>query len=220
MPFGAYNGKPAPFAHISFELDVRTAASHIGGDGNASWFASLCHDVCFLLVKLCVEYVMRYALHLEHLAQQFGGLHTGGAHQHGAPFGYEPFYLIDNRLKLFALGLIDHIVHILAGYGLIGGDFHHIELIDIPEFARFGRGRPRHTCQLLIHAEVVLESDGGIGLSGSFHLRVLFRFHCLVQSIAPTATFHDAPRLLVDDLHLVVLCENIVYIAHEESIGF
>ena len=56
----------------------------------------------------------------------------------------------------------------------------------------------------MIHAEVVLQGDGGKGLGGSFYLHVLLGFYSLVQAIAPTTAFHDTARLLIDNLYLTV----------------
>ena len=56
----------------------------------------------------------------------------------------------------------------------------------------------------MVHAEVVLQRDGGKGLCGSLYLHVLLGFHGLVQAIRPAAAFHDTTRLLVDNLHLTI----------------
>ena len=56
----------------------------------------------------------------------------------------------------------------------------------------------------MVHAEVVLQGDGGEGLRGSFHSHMFLCLHGLVQSVAPTATFHDTTGLLVNDFHLTV----------------
>ena len=56
----------------------------------------------------------------------------------------------------------------------------------------------------MVHAEVVLQGDSGEGLRGSFHSHMFLCLHSLVQSVAPTAAFHDTASLLVNDFHLTV----------------
>ena len=56
----------------------------------------------------------------------------------------------------------------------------------------------------MIHSEVVLQGDGRKGLSGGLHLHVLLGFYGLMESVAPTAAFHDTTRLFVNNLHFTV----------------
>ena len=114
---------------------------------------------------------------------------------------------------------VDAIVHVVTLNGAVGGDFHHIELVDIPELAGLGDGRTGHTSEFVIHAEIVLQRDGREGLRGGFDLDVLFRFDGLVQTIAPTTAFHDTAGGFVDDFYLSVL-DDVIVIEREHRIGF
>ncbi len=49
----------------------------------------------------------------------------------------------------------------LADHRLVGRDHRHVQLVDLLEFGGFGFRRAGHAGQLLVHAEVVLEGDGG-----------------------------------------------------------
>ena len=70
----------------------------------------------------------------------------------------------------------------------------------------------------MIHAEVVLQRDGGKGLRGSLHLHVLLGLYGLVQAIAPAAAFHDAACLLIDDLHFAV-DDDVFLVEVEHRVG-
>ena len=72
--------------------------------------------------------------------------------------------------------------------------------------------------ELLVHAEIVLERDGGQGLIliGDFH--AFFGFHGLVQPVAPAAARHQPAGELIDDDDLAVF-HHIVHIALVERIG-
>jgi hypothetical protein len=66
--------------------------------------------------------------------------------------------------ELLHLGAVHHVGVFLADHGHVGGDHHHFELVYLVEFRGFGFRRSGHAGQLLVHAEVVLEGDGGEGL--------------------------------------------------------
>ena len=53
--------------HFLRKLDVGTTASHVGSDGDSLAETSLGHDVGLVLMKLCVEYIVRNMSHREHL---------------------------------------------------------------------------------------------------------------------------------------------------------
>ena len=114
---------------------------------------------------------------------------------------------------------VDAVVHVVALNGAVGGDFHHIELVDVPELAGLGDGRTRHTRKFVVHAEIVLQRDGGKSLRGGLNFDVLFGLNSLVQAVAPAAAFHDTARGFVDDLHLSIL-NDVVVIEREHGISF
>ena len=70
----------------------------------------------------------------------------------------------------------------------------------------------------MIHTEVVLQGDGGKGLSGSLYLHMLLGLYSLVQTVAPTTTFHDTARLLIHNLHLTV-DHHILVILIKHTVG-
>ena len=70
----------------------------------------------------------------------------------------------------------------------------------------------------MIHTEVVLQGDGGKGLSCSLNLYVLLGLNSLMQTIAPTATFHDTAGLLVNNLHLAIN-HYILIVLVEHAVG-
>ena len=100
----------------------------------------------------------------------------------------------------------------------MGRDRHDFQLIDPAEFLRFGDCRTGHAGQLLIHAEIVLQGDGGVGYVLGLDLHALFRFHGLVQAIAPAAAGHQASGELVHDHHLARL-DQVILVALEDILG-
>ena len=71
----------------------------------------------------------------------------------------------------------------------------------------------------MVHPEIVLKGNRGIGLGGCFNLHIFFGFNGLVKPIAVPSSFHDPARLLVNNLDGTVH-DHIFNILVKEGIGF
>jgi len=212
------DGQTTSSLHLRRQLDISTTTSHVGGDGDGGRLTSESYDVSLFLVQLSVQHLTGDMTHVEHLLQQFGYLNGGCTHQNGATSLTHLHNLVDDRIILLASRLVDAVVHIVTDHGLVGRNLNNIQLIDVPELASLRRSGTRHTSQLVVHAEVVLQRDGGKGLSSSLDLHVLLSLDSLVQAIAPATTFHDTTCLLVDNLYLTV-DDHIFVVLVEHAVG-
>ncbi len=176
------------------------------------------HDVGLLLVQLGIQNLVWYLAHGEHLGQHLADLHAGGTHKNGTSAVAHLLHLLYHGLILLALGLVDAVVGIDTDDRAVGGHFHHVQLVYVPELAGLGNGRTCHARQLVVHAEIVLQGDGGVCLCGGLHLDMLLGLHGLVQSVAPAASLHDTAGLLVHDLYLTVLYD-ILIVQIEHGVG-
>ena len=70
----------------------------------------------------------------------------------------------------------------------------------------------------MVHAEVVLQGDGGKRLRGGFHRDTLLGFDGLVQPVGIAAALHDTAGLLVHDLDFVVN-HHVFRVQLEHAIG-
>src|SRR5262245_35510210 len=100
----------------------------------------------------------------------------------------------------------------------MGRDDRHIQLINLFEFRRLGIRRSRHTRELLVHAEIILNRNGGQGLVFFADVNALLRFNRLVQSIRPAPSRHQPAGELIDDDHFTVLYD-IIDIALKYGMG-
>src|SRR5205823_14060567 len=62
-----------------------------------------------------------------------------------------------------------------------------------------GPRRTRHTCQLLVHAEVVLEGDPRERHILALDMHAFFGFDGLMQAFGVAPTWHESPGELIDD---------------------
>ena len=204
MAFGADDGQTAGGLDLIREFDVRTAARHIGGDGHSAGLTGFGHDFSLALVQLGVQYLVLDVPDIEHAREQFADFDRGRTHEDRSAGFAEGYDVVDDGVVLLALRFVDEVFAVLSGNGPVGRDDHHVKLVNVPQLTRFGFRRTGHARELVVHAEVVLKRDRGVGLRGRLHLHVFLRFNGLVQAIGVASAVHDAARLLVDNLDLVI----------------
>ena len=168
---------------------------------------------------LGVQHVVPDAAQFEHAAQQLRDLDRRGADQHRTSRLDEFDDLLDHGVVFLALGFVDQVLTVVADHLAVGRDHHDVQFVDAPELRRLRLGRTGHAAQLVVHAEVVLQRDGGEGLRRGLDLHVLLGLDGLVESVRVAASFEDTARLLVDDLHLVVH-HHILDVLFEHGEGF
>ena len=112
--------------------------------------------------------------------------------------------VLDDRLELGQLGLVDQVLLVGADHGPVGRDGDDRQVVGVGELRGLGLGRAGHAGQLLVEAEVVLQGDRGPGVVLLLDLDPLLGLDRLVQAVGPAPALEDAAGELVDDLHLAV----------------
>ena len=100
----------------------------------------------------------------------------------------------------------------------VGGDDDDVELVDLVELGGFGLGGAGHAAEFFVHAEVVLEGDGGEGLVFLADGDAFFGFDGLMEAIGPAAAGHEAAGELVDDDDFAVF-DDVLDVALVEGVG-
>ena len=212
------DGKTSGLFHFGRQLDIGTTTCHVGGDRYNTCPTGLSDYLRFLLVQLGVEDIMLDLTKRQHTAQELGYLDTGRTDQYRTTLVHHVHDLVNDRIVFLTLGAVDTVVHVDTGNWLVGRDHNDIQFVDIPELTCLGLCRTGHTGKLMIHTEIVLQRDRRESLGSALDLYVLFRLHCLVQTIGPATTFHNTACLLVHDLHLTAI-DDIIDIFLEEGVG-
>ncbi len=176
------------------------------------------HDLRLLIVLLGVQHRVRDPPDLQFFAQLLGNVDGDGAHQHGLALGVQRFDLVDDGLEFLALGLVDHVREVGAHHGLVRGDHHDVQVVDLLELRRLRVGRAGHAGQLLVHAEVVLERDGGQRLVLVFDLDPFLGLQGLVQPLAVAPPGHQPAGELVDDDDFAVFYD-VIDVQLEKRVG-
>ena len=208
------------FAQLSLPVttqhNVGTTTSHVGGNGNSARATGLSHDIGFHCVELGIQHLVLDALLVQHVGDQLGVLDGDGTHQHRAPFGDAILDVLDDRRILLFGGQINQVTGILTHHGTVGWQHHGIETIDLLELEGFGIRSTRHTCQLLVNTEVVLEGDRGHGLVFVLDLHPFLGFDGLMQTFGPATASHGATCVFIDDNDLVIL-DDVIHVALKQG---
>ena len=204
VTLGSDNRQTSGFTHGRRELDIGSTTGHVGSDRDRTCLSGLCHDLGLALVQLGVQYIVFNLTQSQHTAQQFRYFDRSRTYQYRTTCFYHFHDFFDDGVVFRPFGFIYPVVHIDTSYRLIGRNRHDIELINIPELPGFGLGSTGHTGQLVIHTEIVLQSNRRKSLRSGLYLNVLFRLDSLVQTIGVAAAFHDTPRLFIDNFHFIV----------------
>ena len=155
---------------------------------------------------------------LEQGGEQLGLINGDGTHQHGLAAVVALADLLDNGAVLPRHGLVDGIVVILADHGLVGGNLHHVQAVDLTELVVLGHGGTRHTRELLVHTEVVLEGDGGQGLVLLLDLHPFLGLNGLMETVREAAAGHESACEGVHD-HDTLLVDHIVHVQLHTAVG-
>ena len=99
---------------------------------------------------------------------------------------------------------------------LVGIDCY-FQLVNFVELGGFRFRRARHAGELLEHAEIILEGDGGEGLVLALDLDAFLGFDRLVQAVGPAPARHHAAGKFVDDDDFAVF-DHVLHIAAIERV--
>ena len=105
--------------------------------------AGLGDDHRLALVLLGVEDVVDHPLLLEQPGESLRLLDAGRAHQHRLPGLVALHDVVHHRLELGRLGLVYEVGLVAPDHRLVGGDGHHLQLVDLVELLRLGDRRCR-----------------------------------------------------------------------------
>ena len=162
---------------------------------------------------------MFYFAHVKHLTQHLGDFHTCSTNQDWTTGIYHLFNFFDNCFVFLALCFVNAVIHVVSDDRAVCRYFNYVKFINVPKLTGFGACRTCHTSKLVVHTEIVLKRYSCKSLRSSFNLYVFLCFNCLMQTVAPTATFHYTSGLFIYDFYLSVY-NNIVIIAIKHGICF
>ncbi len=203
---------------VAAEEDVGASAGHVGGDRDAAPATGLRDDLRLLGVELRIQHVVRDAALAQQRREDLGVLHGDGADQDGLAVRVALGDVLDDRVELRLLGLVDDVRVVLADHRAVRRDGDHADVVDLVELRGLGLRRTGHAGQLVVEAEEVLQGDGGERLVLLLDLDALLRLDGLVHALVVAAPVQHAASELVDDQDLTVV-DDVVLVLLVEFLG-
>ncbi len=122
--------------------------------------------------------------------------------------------VLNDRAHLARFGFVQLVVKVFPHHGKVGGNDHNVQPVNVLKFGFFRFGGTRHTGQLFVHAEEVLESDGGKRLVLVTHAHPFLCLDGLMQTVAVTSADHGSAGKLVYDDDLLIVHDIIAVTLH------
>ena len=205
MALGADDVKAALADDAVAKEDVDAAAGHVRRKRDRAGLPGLLDDQRFALVVLRVQDLVLDAVPAEPSRELLALLDARGADEDRLSLVVALLDLLDDRVPFALLGPVDQIWQVPSDHRLVRRDLGDLELVDLEQLLRLGRGGTGHPGELVVHPEVVLDRDRRVGTGLALDLQALLRLDGLVQPVAPAAPRHEPSGELVDDDHLAVL---------------
>ncbi len=198
--------------------NVGATACHIRRNGDHLGTTRLRHDVGFPRVLLGVENLVWQLFFLQQRSDDFRVFDGRSPHQHRLSALMALANILDGRFVLLARGLVHAVQLVFTAADAVGWYHHRFQTVDFLEFVGLGIRRTRHTSELAVQAEIILEGNRCESLVLSLNVHAFLSFHGLVQAIAPAATGHQTAGELVHD-HDLALLHHIVLVTVVEMVG-
>ena len=122
------------------------------------------------------------------------------------------FNVVHNGSELCLFRLINEVSLVVTNHFAVCRNWNHCKVVGVHQFGGFCLGGSRHSSELVVHAEIVLQRDGGKSLILFFNLYALFGFNGLVDTFAPAATFKNSTSEFVNNFNFTVL-NDVVLVA-------
>src|SRR3989338_7930154 len=205
-------------AGIAAELDVDSAARHVGRNGNGAAPSGLSDDFPLTLVIFRIEDFVRDAFLLEVHREKLVFVDRGCADKHGLALLMLFLDRLRNCFHLAAFALEDEIIVVAPSRLTVCRYDDRIEPVHFVELLRRSRGSARHACQLGIEAEIILERNRCEGTALLLDRYALLGLDCLMEALRPAPPRLETAGELIDYYYLPVT-HNVILVPQEQRFG-
>ena len=169
-------------------------------------------------MMLGVQDAVGDALPLQQLAEDFALFNGDRTNQHGLTLFVARHHLPDDGAELARFGLVHYVGVVDTDDGTVGGNLHHVQIVDGAEFLFLCQRGAGHAGELAVQPEEILEGDGGEGLALPRDGHALLGFDGLMQTLVVPAAVHETAGELVHDDDLTVL-DDVVNVPLHKAAG-
>ena len=169
----------------------------------------------FTCVLLCIQNLVLDATFGELARQMFALFNADGSDQNWLTLCVSPGNIFDNCTKFGIFRLEDQVGFVFTHNIAVGWNGHNVQIVGVHQFSGFCLGCTSHSSKLVVHTEVVLQSNCCKSLVFFVDAHAFFGFNRLVNTFTPTSAFKDASREFIDDLYIARI-NDVVLIAAVE----
>ncbi|CAB4620421.1 unannotated protein [freshwater metagenome] len=178
----------------------------------------MCNNLCFASVLFCVQYFVTDSTLGELTRQILALFDTDCSHQDWLALFVTFGDVVDDCLELGDFTLINKVGFIISNNIAVGGNRNNLQFVGVHQFSSFGLRSTSHTRQLVVHAEVVLQSNCCQRLVFFVNTKSFFGFYCLVNTFTPATAFKNTPCEFVDNLDFATI-DDVILVASVELFG-
>ena len=143
-----------------------------------------------------------------------GLLDGNGAYQYRLTLFVALNYLVDDRIELACLSLVNDIGVVFSDDGSVGGYLDNVQLVYLPELVFLSQRSTCHARQLAVQSEIVLVSDGSDGLGLALYLNAFLSLDSLMQTVIEASAVHNTSCELVNYQHFAVTDDVVNALFH------
>ena len=206
----------AGLAHRRVQLDIGAAAGHVGRDRDPPRLTGAGDDLGLLAILSRIE-DRRVASPASpsNCADMLGGVDRASADQHGPACAGHGGHGFDDGVPFELSRCKDTRARIRSAQRPIGRYAHDPQAVDGAQLARRLERRSGHAAKVQVAAKEPLIGDPRQRLAPFGDGAAFLGLDELVHAALPRAVGHDAPGVLVDDLHLAV-GDDVLHVAVEQ----
>ena len=113
---------------------------------------------------------------------------------------------------------INEVVFIDTNNRFVRWNLNNVQSVNLLEFFCFGEGGTRHTGELVVEAEEVLEGNCSEGHRLFANKYAFLCLDSLMETFVIAATLHETTSVFVDDENFARFGYDVIFIAMEESL--
>ena len=128
------------------------------------------------------------------------------------------FNVFNYGSELCLFRLVNEVCLVHTNHFAVRRNWNHCKVVGVHQFCGLCLGGSRHSSELVVHAEIVLQRNGGKSLILFLDLYALFGFNGLVDAFTPPTTFKNSTSELVNNFNFTIL-NDVVLVAVIQNCG-
>ena len=168
---------------VPTQFNIRTTTRHICRNCYGTQATRHGNNFRLIAVIFCIQYFMLNSTLFEQPRNQSRLLNRCCPYQNRLTIFIAFNQIVHDRFEFLTHSFINDVVVIQTGNGFVCWNNHNVQIVDFSKFFFLSFSSTGHTCQLVIHSEIILIRNGSIRLRFRLNLYLFFGFDGLMQTV-------------------------------------